>query len=360
MIYRVIGCMSGSSLDGLDLAYCLLEESGGNWNYEIVSAATIKYDETLKEKLRLAHRLSALDYQLFNVEYGHYTGKQIKNFIAENQLEHKVHFISSHGHTAFHIPEKMMTSQIGDGAAIAAETSLPVISDLRSLDIALGGQGAPLVPIGEKLLFSDHQCFLNIGGIANLSVHNENVIAFDVCPANRVLNMLAEEKGLEFDDEGKIASTGKIHGDLLKDLNQQDYYKTDPPKSLANTFGTDLVYLLIQSYKVSVEDAMSTFIEHIAIQIDASLQKQEIKNKQLLVTGGGAFNLFLVERMKHYLQSSGIEIIIPDTVIVQFKEVLIMALTGTLRWREEATFIASVTGANRSSVGGALWLGNDL
>ena len=260
-----------------------------------------------------------------------------------------------------------MTAQLGDGAAIAAETQLPVVTDLRALDLALGGQGAPIVPIGEKLLLGDYDFFLNLGGIANLSANtsiSSAYIAFDVCPANRVLNMLANELGKEYDAEGEIAASGKINIDLLEKLNALDYYKQPYPKSLANDFGTDTVYPLIKQAGIQTNDALRTYIEHITIQIKnaiANLNNPKLKtrNPKLLATGGGAFNTFLITRLRDSLKELNIEIIIPDARLVNYKEALIMALIGVLRWRQEYNVLSSVTGAARDSIGGALWTGQE-
>jgi anhydro-N-acetylmuramic acid kinase len=168
MVYKVIGLMSGSSLDGLDIAFVQLQENGGKWSYEIIQADCYEYSNIWIEKLKNAVNLPALDYQLLHTEYGHYLGKQVNIFIEKNNLHHQVNLVSSHGHTTFHIPAKLMTGQLGDGAAIASETQLPVVTDLRAMDVAFGGQGAPIVPIGEKLLLGDHTYFLNLGGIANI------------------------------------------------------------------------------------------------------------------------------------------------------------------------------------------------
>jgi anhydro-N-acetylmuramic acid kinase len=229
------------------------------------------------------------------------------------------------------------------------------------MDIAFGGQGAPIVPMGEKLLFSDYKYFLNIGGIANISIHKDDeVIAFDVCAANRVLNMLANEKNLAYDDEGKISSQGKTNEQLLEKLNSLEYYKYPYPKSLANSFGTDIVYPLLKSGNISTEDALYTYSEHICLQIKNSLHP--FKNNELqklFITGGGAFNLFLIERLQKNLQEINFEIYTPSADVIKYKEALIMALLGVLRWREQYTVLASVTGAIRNSIGGALWLGTE-
>ncbi|MBK5273016.1 MAG: anhydro-N-acetylmuramic acid kinase, partial [Bacteroidia bacterium] len=251
MVYRVVGLMSGSSLDGLDIAFVEFHENAGTWSFEIIQADCYNYSNEWVSKLKNAPSLSALDYQLLHVEYGHYIGQQVNHFIEVNNLNYQVALIASHGHTTFHLPSKKMTAQLGDGAAIAAETKLPVVTDLRSLDIAFGGEGAPIVPIGEQLLWNDYDFFLNIGGIANISFNGNTAsgsgyIAFDVCPANKVLNMLAKETGKDFDDEGTIAATGTINTDLLEKLNALDYYQRSYPKSLGNEFGTETVYPMIR------------------------------------------------------------------------------------------------------------------
>lgn len=362
MVYKVIGLMSGSSLDGLDIAFVQLQENGGKWTYEILHADCYEYNATWVSKLKNAVTLNALEYQLLHTEYGHYLGKQVNLFIEKNNLHHQVNLISSHGHTTFHVPEKLMTAQLGDGAAIAAETQLPVVTELRAMDTAFGGQGAPIVPVGEKLLLGDYTYFLNLGGIANISANVDGkFIAFDVCAANRVLNMLAEEKGFAFDEDGKIAAAGKVDNVLLQKLNDLEYYKRPYPKSLANHFGIETVFPIIKQSSLSIEDAMRTYAEHIVMQIkDAVLNCQlSIINCQLLVTGGGAFNTFLIDRLTEVLQEIKIELIIPEENLIKYKEALIMALMGTLRWREEYNVLASVTGAKRNSIGGALWLGTE-
>lgn len=366
MIYRVIGIMSGSSLDGLDIAFVEFHESSGTWQYEIKAAACYPYSEEWVKKLRGAIQLNALDYQLLHTEYGHYIGSHVNAFIVHHKLQYQVQLIASHGHTTFHVPAKKMTGQLGDGAAIAAATGINVVSDLRAMDVALGGQGAPIVPIGEKLLLGNYAFFLNLGGIANISYnHPDKYIAFDVCPANRVLNMLAHDAGKPFDDGGQIAATGTLNEGLLKLLNELEYYELPYPKSLANDFGTDVVYPLVKSSGVHLPDAMRTMVEHVAVQTNAAIQKLlsnhklQTSNHKLLATGGGAHNTFMMERLQTALQPAGVEVVATDKDLVDFKEAIIMALIGVLRWREENNVLASVTGASRSSIGGAVWIGQE-
>lgn len=363
MVYRAIGLMSGSSLDGLDIAFAEFHAEGAKWSYEIIHADCYNYTDEWVNRLKNAIHLSARDYQQLHADYGHYTGQLVNQFIEKYQLNYKVSLIASHGHTTFHNPAGRMTAQLGDGAAIAAETGIPVITDLRAMDVALGGQGAPIVPIGEKLLLGDYRYFLNLGGIANISLKADQYIAFDICPANRVLNMLANEAGKQYDEGGAMAATGIVDQSLLDDLNQLEYYKQAYPKSLANDFGTDIVYPLIKKRALSVNDALRTYTEHIAQQVlntVALLNKEHSpgSNQQLLVTGGGALNDFLISRISVQLSEQGVQLVVPEKNLINFKEALVMAFIGILRWRQEENVLSSVTGASRDSVGGAIWAGS--
>lgn len=357
--------MSGSSLDGLDIVFTELEESGGKWSYLIRHAACTEYEPEWKGKLQQAHSLNALDYLRLDAAYGHYIGQKINEFIAAFSLQHQVQLICSHGHTCFHEPQNRMTAQLGNGAAIAAATGINVVSDLRSLDIALGGQGAPIVPLGEKLLFPDHALLLNLGGIANISAASSNgYAAFDICPANRVLNMLAEAAGQAYDKDGLLATKGFVRDEALAKMNQQEYYVRPFPKSLSNDFGTDIIYPVLRQANLSAPDALRTMVEHIVIQVTRSTGRllNSFKNERptkMLVTGGGAHNSFLMKRLASSLSVMGIALETPDTEVIDYKEALIMALLGVLRWREENTVLHTVTGASRSSIGGAVWIGQE-
>lgn len=367
MVYRTIGLMSGSSLDGLDIVFAEFHENAGSWNFEIKAADCYEYSPEWKERLQNSISLPALEYQLLHADYGHYLGKEVNRFIEENNLQYQVGLIASHGHTTFHVPSRKMTAQLGDGAGIAAETGLPVVTDLRALDLAFGGQGAPIVPIGEKLLLKDYDMFLNLGGIANISFNQQGkYIAFDVCPANRVLNLIAGLVNKEYDAGGEMASLGNVNEELLNKLNAFDYYKLPYPKSLANDFGTDEVFPVLKSFGLPHNDLLRTYVEHIVQQIKFSIADNSKHipiaigtNTKLLATGGGAFNNFLIERLSEELSSVGIEVIIPGENLVKYKEALIMGLIGVLRWRQEYNVLSSVTGAERDSIGGAVWIGQE-
>lgn len=358
MIYQVIGTMSGSSMDGLDLVFVALEENAGQWKYTILHADCMAFDDEWKQLLPQLTHLSGRDLLRTHTRFGHWMGEQINQFITRHQLEHKVHFIASHGHTVFHEPNHQLSFQLGDGASIAAITQLPVISDLRNMDIALGGQGAPIVPIGEKLLWPQYAYFLNLGGIANISIHQAHeMIAFDVCAANRVLNVLANEAGLDCDTDGNLAAAGSLNQELLNTLNDLPYYQKPAPKSLANEWGTEVVYPLIQSAKLSSADASYTYCKHIAHTLAAALNTAAPGT--LLVSGGGAHHLFLMQCIREALQPKQIEVVAAEKELIDSKEALVMALMGALRWREEVNVLAQTSGASRNSVGGALWMGQD-
>jgi anhydro-N-acetylmuramic acid kinase len=362
MVYKVIGLMSGSSLDGLDLAYVELQEQPTTqrqgprvWGYTLLATATQPYTPEWRQRLAAAPGLSALDYQLLHVEYGRYLASAVLQFIEQHGLHYKVQLIASHGHTVFHDPARRMTAQLGDGATLAALTKINVVSDLRSMDVALGGQGAPIVPIGERLLLPGYEYFLNLGGIANISWDS---IAFDVCPAARVLDALAAEAGQPFDAGGALAAGGRVDAGLLRRLNALPYYGLPYPKSLANEFGTETVLPLVRAAGLSTADALCTYVEHIAMQVGRATDsggRIPDSGGRMLVTGGGAHNDFLVERLRH----AGIEVVVPEDSLVDYKEALVMALIGVLRWREENNVLASVTGASRDSIGGAVWIGQE-
>ncbi len=348
MVYRVVGLMSGTSLDGLDLALCEFGFSEGNWNCRIEYAETIQYDNDWKGRLSGLENSTALDYARTDAEFGHFLGRMVNNFLSGNSLH--ADFIASHGHTIFHQPSAGFTSQIGQGAAIAAETGMTVISGFRDLDVALGGQGAPLVPIGDDLLFGSFSACLNIGGFSNISFRKSgNRIAFDICPANIVLNALARKTGMEFDRDGLMARSGQVDTSLLRELNDLAYYHTAYPKSLGKEWVLQHVYPLLDHSGLTIEDQLATFIQHIATQLGRALS--ELPGGEMLVTGGGAHNLFLIERLK---QQGMMDVIIPDPYLVNYKEALIFAFLGVLRYRGEINCLKSVTGACRNSSAGSI------
>ena len=341
--------MSGTSLDGLDITYCSFDFLDNKWAFKINSGATINFPNNIKEKLVNAINMNGIELMETHNLFGDFIGKEIVNFIQKNNLNN-INFISSHGHTIFHQPENNLTTQIGNGANISAITKLPVICDFRTTDIALGGQGAPLVPIGDSLLFSEYDFCINLGGIANISFQKENKrIAYDVCPVNIVLNNLSQKLGKPYDKNGAIAQTGKIDTNLLKLLNELSYYTILAPKSLGLEWIESEIFPLIDLSTASLEDKLSTFVEHVAIQISNSINAEQ---KTVLISGGGTFNSYLIERIK---ANTNNKIILPSKEIIEFKEAIIFAFLGILRLRKEANCLQSVTGATQDNIGGCIY-----
>ena len=353
--YQIIGLMSGTSLDGLDIAHCTftLEES---WLFTINEAETIPYDESLKAAIENVYHGSALDLIKTDHLLGDWIGQQVKKFISKHEFH--ADLIVSPGQTIFHQPENGFTCQLGNGWEIVKNCDVPVIADLRSIDISFGGQGAPLVPIGDQLLFRDYASCLNLGGFSNISYQQEKLrIAFDICPVNMVLNHLAMRLGMPFDKNGQKASEGRLLNDLLLELNDLNFYHQSPPKSLGFEWVEANVFpLLKKSYHPA--DLLNTYCHHIAIQIDRVLrnirdQHQNSKNK-MLVTGGGAFNYYLISLFQQY-SSDIVTIEVPDNQLISFKEALIFAFLGLLRWRKEINILSSVTGAGKDLSGGVIY-----
>ncbi|MBX6379268.1 MAG: anhydro-N-acetylmuramic acid kinase [Thermoflavifilum aggregans] len=365
MIYKAIGVMSGSSGDGLDVVYAQFHERGGKWEYYLEAAECFPYPEPMLCQLQQIPQLDALAYKRLDIALGRFIGEKILAFMEKHGLHYRVDLIGSHGHTGFHRPEEGFSDQLGNGAVIAAMTGLPVVTELRMLDVALGGQGAPIVPVGEKCLFANYPWLLNIGGIANLSFHGETLsVAFDVCPANQILNRLAMLRHQPFDRDGELAASGHVEEALLHQLNAWAYYDRPFPKSMSNEWIAAAVWPLLEQYDATVEDKLATFCEHISVQLARAIAQvrerfpEARQATSLLATGGGVFHKYLLSRIRAALQPMEVEVVVPDAETVKFKEALIMAFLAIRRWREESTTLASVTGARYESIGGALWIGH--
>jgi anhydro-N-acetylmuramic acid kinase len=350
--YRVIGVMSGTSLDGVDVAFCHFERRKNRWQFLIEAAQTFKYSKEWKKELSTAQLLSGEKLMQLHSAYGAFLGKLCNDFIKKNRLK-PIDFIASHGHTIFHQPKNGFTFQLGDGNMIHAVTEIPVIFDFRSLDVALGGEGAPLVPIGDRLLFSQFDVCLNLGGIANLSMeHKGKRKAFDVCYCNMALNYLAAKVGKEFDESGKLATTGSVNEGLRKSINKiySTNRKTKP--SLGREGFENHFQSLLDSDGIELHDRLRTVCESISNEIADAIPTSKKKMK-MLATGGGARNEFLIQLLREKL-SKRVEIVIPDKTTIDFKEALVFAFLGVLRVRDEVNVLNSVTGAAKDSCSGIL------
>jgi len=345
-----LGIMSGSSFDGLDLAFCEFWQENHQWKYHIVAADTIEYDE--EWKIKLQESFSAQGIQLIenHIAYGKFLGEKASEFLQKNRLCPDV--IASHGHTIFHQPDKGFSFQLGDGQALATTSGYLTISNFRNKDILYGGQGAPLVPIGDELLFGEYDYCINFGGIANISFREKGKrVAFDVCPANQLLNHLSRQMGKTFDKNGEIASLGKMNRPLFDALNAVDFYRQPYPKSLSNEQVKSLFIPLIDQSEATIEDKLYTAVKHIAFQIARAVNHSS--GHSMFLTGGGARNGFLVKAIRQECPQKEIEV--PNPVLIDFKEALIFAFMGILRKNNEPNCLSSATGARKDTSAGVLF-----
>lgn len=358
--FRVLGLMSGTSLDGLDVVDVAFSSENQHlsddlvkWNYKIHNAITIAYPDELKNKLKIATSLPADQLLMVDKQLGEFFGASVNSFLKDKKLSStSFHFVASHGHTIFHQPNNGITLQIGNGPEGAARSKLPWVCDFRTMDVANGGQGAPLVPVGDAALFlNEADSFLNIGGFCNISFQvKENWQAFDIAPANLILNRLANRNDLQYDKDGALGKEGKINRALLDQLDALPYYTQKGAKSLGTEWLEDCFYPLIDE-NVDTVNVIRTCYEHLAFQVVDILHKHKLKS--VFITGGGTHNSFLIELIKSKYKG---EIIIPDTLTIDFKEALIFAYLGLLRVLNKTNVSASVTGANKDSCAGIVYL----
>jgi anhydro-N-acetylmuramic acid kinase len=361
--YNCIGLMSGSSLDGLDIAFCRFEWDGKSIvEKKIQEAETIPFSEVWKTRLKNLPEQNALVFAKTDVYFGYYMGDLVNNFIKKHQIE-SLDFIASHGHTIFHDPSRRYSIQIGNGAALAATTEKIVINEFRLQDVAHNGEGAPLAPLADFYLFPGFDFYMNIGGIANISANiADKWLAFDIAPANQIFNFLAQKLDLEFDSDGKIAESGTVNIELLEKLQNFDFYQNSYPKSLANEWIGENVLPLF-SNDLSVKDQMATSVELLVQEtknaIERILKNENFKKSdfKLLVSGGGAYNKFMIQSLVKELNKINISISIPEDTTIQFKEAQLIALLGLLRLEEIPNSFPSVTGARKATINGAVHLG---
>lgn len=352
--YYVIGLMSGTSLDGLDVAYCKFANNDNNkdWYFELISIETYPYQAHFKERLRDSIHLDQHSLSQLSWDFGQFMAEKLKSFIEAFDVD-KIDLVASHGHTVFHEPQKGLTLQIGDAQPLYNLLKKPVVYDFRSQDVALGGQGAPLVPIVDKLLFSQYDACINLGGFSNISFDiNSERIAFDICPVNIVLNLLAQQLGQDYDNKGLIAKSGILNHELLVKLNGLDYYAQSHPKSLAWEWLRDNMLPIIEESTLPVPDIMRTFATHIVNQITIVLNRSEVRS--VLLTGGGAYNDFLVDLL---VKESGVNIITGEDELIEGKEAMAFALLGLLKYLNQVNVLASVTGSVKDHSSGVIFQG---
>lgn len=348
--YTVLGVMSGTSLDGIDCSVVDFTYENNQWNYHFILGETIPYSTDWKNQLKDAIHLSETDLHLLNIEYTYFLGELLNDFIVKHHLNN-LDFISSHGHTVLHQPEKGITLQIGNLPIITDMIALPFICDFRVQDVALGGQGAPLVPIGDQLLFSDFDYCLNLGGFSNISFEANGVrTAFDICPINTLLNHFAKILGKDFDENGLLSASGSVNQELLESLNNLSFYNQKGPKSLGMEQVNTLFLPLIDRFKLPIIDILATLTEHMAYQIAQVIKDKDVR---VLVTGGGAYNQHLIDRLSLYIPYA--EILLGSKEIIEFKEAIIFALLGVLRKENRINVLSSVTGAQKDHCAGNIF-----
>lgn len=344
--YKIIGVMSGTSLDGIDIS--VIEFSlNEKWTFKIKESKTYKYADFWFEKLKNLTAFNKTELVELDKDYTMYLAEVIINFKSEFNTKN-IDAVCSHGHTALHKPDEGLTYQIGNLKLLAELVKEKVVCDFRVQDVDYGGQGAPLVPIGDKLLFSQFDACINLGGFSNISKDIENQrIAYDISPANIVLNHYVSKLGKAYDSSGEISASGDINQLLLSELNCLDFYKTSFPKSLGLEWVIDVFFPIIDKYELEIKDILRTCVEHFAIQITSNF----LDNEHVLFTGGGVYNTFLMDRIKALTNA---EIIIPDTKLIEFKEALIFGFLGVLRLRNDINCLASVTGASKDHSSGVI------
>jgi anhydro-N-acetylmuramic acid kinase len=348
--------MSGTSTDGLDVALCRFwRDETRRWHYQLLAAESFEYETGLRHKMAEANEMRALDLAQFEVELSRVWAKNVNQFLAQQAV--KPNLIAMHGHTVFHRPEEGLTFQIGKGALMAEWCGVTTICDFRTGDVALGGQGAPLVPAGDELLFGQYEACLNLGGIANISYRNGGKrIAYDIVPCNMALNLLAGALCLDYDPQGENAEKGIMNETLLNRLNELAFYRLSGAKSLSKEWFESQFLPLLQETALSTYDKLRTVSEHIAAQIGRHICQS--KATQILVTGGGAKNNFLIQLIQKEIDS---KLIIPEQTLIDYKEAIIFAFLGTLRLHGETNCLADVTGAWRDSCGGGIYFaGNTI
>jgi len=341
--YTATGLMSGSSLDGVDLATCSFQCEGSTWSYRILAAETLPYPARLKEALVRAMSWDETKTDKLDRDLGTFYGEMVRKFHERHRVWPDL--VASHGHTLFHEPEKGITRQLGNGRTLAKEAGITVVCDFRSEDVLQGGQGAPLVPVGDELLFPEYDACLNLGGFANLSYRGPagQRLAYDIGPANLALDAIAGMAGLTYDKNGTLAQQGQVDQELLAKMDGLDYYRKHPPKSLGREWFIGRFLPLISNREQGIPNLMATACEHIAAQVGKAVVQPGAES--ILATGGGALNRYLVGRLQVH---TGHRIRVPQKTLVNYKEALVFALLGILRTLGEVNCLASVTGGKRN------------
>ena len=348
--YQVMGIMSGSSLDGLDVCQARFISEADSWSYEILQTETLALPEVLRTALHHSDQLDSLELYKLDARYGEWIGQEVAAFVRKHELQPEV--IGLHGHTVFHEPAQKISIQIGNGLIVSQLTQTPVVDNFRAADVIKGGQGAPLVPVGEHYLFGGYAAFINLGGIANIAVHGQDILAWDIAPCNQVLNYYAQQLGYAYDAAGSLARAGHPDPEWLQEITSLQYFNQRPPKSLSNQWKSHI----INSCKLAPKDALSSYCQFLAKLIAQELLEHLAPHDRVLLTGGGTFNNFLIQGIKQHLAGQ-IALILPSEELINYKEALIFGFLGLLRRLGMINVFRSVTGAETDSVSGTIHIG---
>lgn len=351
---RILTFMSGSSLDGMDLGIIEISFNEGKYTFEIQCAETIPYNEFWAKALKEMPKVSAENLVKFDFQYAEYCAHAMLDFCKKHNSKPDV--ISYHGHTIFHNPQQGYTYALGNLAALQSIAKLPVLGDFRDGDVAIGGQGAPLMGIADTLLFDQHRFNINLGGIANVSDQSTDKSAFDICPCNQLYNYIYSDLGIIYDDNGNLASNAVLNEELLADLLSDPYLSKEPPKSLDNNY---IVANFLPKLNIDIPSdvKLRTITEFVSISIVDQLEKLSLspKKETCLVSGGGAHNDFLIETLKSKLTELNINLIVPSKEIIDFKELILMALLAYLKMNNKPNVLASFTGAKSDTISGGIY-----
>lgn len=342
--YKILGGMSGSSMDGLDLVLATFWRESQGWRFAIDQCETIDFPAYLYQNLQKAPSLSLAHQNNLDRNFGLWIANEITIFSRKCTPD----LLAIHGHTVEHAPEKGISKQLGCGQTIADCTKIRTVTEFRTADVKIGGQGAPLVPVGDFELFNAYDACLNLGGIANISIRNLK-LAGDICPCNQVLNHYAGQLGMKYDDKGSTARKGKVDEGMMVKLRKIPFFETTFPKSLPNHFISQEIL-----NSVTPLDGLRTYTEFIAKNIAKMLPHASDKKKRLLISGGGAYNDFLIELLR--MEVANWEIYLPPKEIIEFKEALIFAFLGLKKIRGEVNVLKSVTGGKYDTSSGTIHL----
>ncbi|GIN69866.1 anhydro-N-acetylmuramic acid kinase [Bacillus sp. J14TS2] len=381
MVTRLaVGLMSGTSIDGIDAALVEINGSGHETEIELLDFITMSYSDKDREDIFRCMDLEHSDVALvchLNFRLGYLFAQAVKEVCTQADVSlTEINFIASHGQTVYHLPHKdgayeRSTLQIGEPAVIAYETGVTVISNFRSMDMAAGGEGAPLVPYTDYLLYQSDQkgvALQNIGGIGNVTAIPkgggvEDLLAFDTGPGNMVIDQICQiVKAQPFDEGGKWAASGQVDHSLVNTWMEMDFFMKTPPKSTGRElFGHTFVEKIIQEHQqMEANDLIATATYFTAKSIAAAYQKfilPQFAINEMIVGGGGSFNKTLLAFLQGLLPGIAIRTQEEIGFSSVAKEAIAFAILGNETLNRQPANVPKATGASQSVVLGSITWG---